>query len=40
MKKVTAVIGMSRARPPMVFTSWLSFMAWMTEPAPRKSRAL
>ena len=37
--KVTNVIGIVRRRPPMRRTSKL-FVAWLTEPAPRKSSAL
>ena len=39
-RKVTQVVGMCRARPPILCMSCSSCMPWMTEPAPRKSRPL
>ena len=40
IRKVTAVTGISFARPPIFLMSCSSSMAWMTEPAPRNSNAL
>ncbi len=37
---VAAVIGMSFRRPPMRRMSCSSCIPWITEPEPRKSRAL
>ena len=39
IRKVTKVMGIFLRRPPMSGISWLC-TAWITEPAPRKSRAL
>ena len=37
---VTKVMGIFLRRPPITRMSCSSLMAWITEPAPRKSRAL
>ena len=40
MMNVTPVTGMNRSSPPIFRMSCSSCIPWMTEPEPRKSRAL